>query len=186
MRHASEECWYVVCVKCGEIEIKIGRDVPVRSHEGWFQFDFTCSCQETRAASARTAESGAASVTEGWTSVPSTCRDVVDVDGGEDAVGSGFSAEGGAVGGEDDDVGGGEVDSSLFSSREEDWKSTAAASAELVTGVSMIVTRLREIAVAGADVVGGDGGEDAVGDGPGVVDGDLVGEEGVRRRTQAS
>ena len=127
-----------------------------------------------------------ASVTEGWTSVPSTCRDVVDVDGGEDAVGSGFSAEGGAVGGEDDDVGGGEVDSSLFSSREEDWKSTAAASAELVTGVSMIVTRLREIAVAGADVVGGDGGEDAVGDGPGVVDGDLVGEEGARRRTQAS
>ena len=60
MRHASEECWYVVCVKCGEIEIKIGRDVPVWFHEGWFQFGSTCSCQETRAAYARAAESGAA------------------------------------------------------------------------------------------------------------------------------
>ena len=118
MRHASEECWYVVCVKCGEIEIKIGRDVPVRSHEGWFQFGPTCSCQETRAAYAR----AAAAVME-----------------------------------------------------------DSAASVESVSA-----TMLREIATSSADVVGGNGGEDAVGDSPEVVEGDLVGEEGVRRRTQAS
>jgi hypothetical protein len=67
----------------------------------------------------------------------------------------------------------------LLSSREADWKSTAAASAQSVTGVSMIVTMLREIAAAGADVVGGNGGEDVVGDGLEVAEVDLA-VEGVR------
>ena len=112
---------------------------------------------------------------EGWTSVPSMCRDVVGGNVGEDAVGSGLSAEG-EVDGEGGEDG---VDPSLLSSREADWKSTAAASAQSVTGVSMIVTRLREIAAAGADVVGSNGGEDVVGDGLEVVEVDLAGE-GVR------
>ena len=43
----------------------------------------------------------------------------------------------------------------------------------------MIVTRSREIAAAGADVVGSNGGEDVVGDGLEVVEVDLAGE-GVR------
>ena len=123
-----------------------------------------------------------ASVTEGWTSVPSMCRDVVGGNVGEDAVGSGLSAEG-EVDGEGGEDG---VDPSLLSSREADWKSTAAASAQSVTGVSMIVTRLRKITAAGADVVGGNGGEDVVGDSTEAVEGNLVGEEGVRRRAQPS
>ena len=126
-----------------------------------------------------------ASVTEGWTSVPSMCRDVVDVNDGEDAVGSGFSAEG-----EVDDTDGEDgVDPSSLSSREVDLELISAAavmedSAASVESVS--ATMLREIATSSADVVGGNGGEDAVGDSPEVVEGDLVGEEGVRRRTQAS
>ena len=125
------------------------------------------------------------SVTEGWTSVPSMCRDVVDVNGGEDAVGNGFSAEG-----EVDDTDGEDgVDPSSLSSREVDLELISAAavmedSAASVESVS--ATMLREIATSSADVVGGNGGEDAVGDSPEVVEGDLVGEEGVRRRTQAS
>ena len=113
------------------------------------------------------------------------CRDVVDVNGGEDAVGSGFSAEG-----EVDDTDGEDgVDPSSLSSREVDLELISAAavmedSAASVESVS--ATMLREIATSSADVVGGNGGEDAVGDSPEVVEGDLVGEEGVRRRTQAS
>ena len=71
-----------------------------------------------------------ASVTEGWTSVPSMCRDVVGGNVGEDAVGSGLSAEG-EVDGEGGEDG---VDPSLLSSREADWKSMAAAA---VTGDSV-------------------------------------------------
>ena len=56
------------------------------------------------------------SVTEGWTSVPSMCRDVVGGNVGEDAVGSGLSAEG-EVDGEGGEDG---VDPSLLSSREAD------------------------------------------------------------------